>query len=56
MRTSPSLVPEATEREIYLVLDDFGRLGRAWCETDERHTGREMLIRHMIEGQYKDPV
>jgi hypothetical protein len=56
MRTSPSLVPEDTDREIYLVLDDFGRLGRACCETDEEHTDRETLIRHLMEGQYSRPV
>ncbi|MCS3978749.1 hypothetical protein [Bradyrhizobium japonicum] len=32
MRISPSIVP-GSERDIYLVLDDFGgRLGRAWTE------------------------
>lgn len=40
MRISPSIVP-GSERDIYLVLDDFGgRLGRAWTETDEEHTDR----------------
>jgi len=24
MRTSPSIVPDALDRDIYLVLDDFG--------------------------------
>jgi hypothetical protein len=33
--TSPSIVPGG-EKDIYLVLDDFSRLGRAWRETDER--------------------
>ena len=42
MRRSPSIVPEADDREIYLVLDDFGgRLGHAWPETDEERTDRE---------------
>ena len=41
MRRSPSIVPETDDREIYLVLDDFGtRLGRAWAETDEERTDR----------------
>lgn len=56
MRISPSIVP-GSERDIYLVLDDFGgRLGRAWTETDEEHTDRETLLRHLMEGQYHDPV
>ena len=46
MRSSPSIVP-GTDRDIYLVLDDFGsRLGRAWAETDEDHTDRDTLLRH----------
>jgi hypothetical protein len=56
MPRSPSLVPEDTDREIYLVLDDFGPLGSAWCETDEEHTDRETLIRHLLQGQYSRPV
>jgi hypothetical protein len=45
-----------TDRDIYLVLDDFGRLGRAWPETDEEHTDRDTLLRHLMEGQYHNPV
>ena len=57
MRRSPSIVPEPHNREIYLVLDDFGeRLGRAWAETDEERTDRETVIRDLLEGQYSDPV
>jgi hypothetical protein len=56
MRTSPSIVPHGADQDTYLVLDDFGRLGRAWCETDEEHTERETLIQHLIEGQYSQPV
>jgi hypothetical protein len=29
MPRSPSIVPEDTRRDVYLVLDDFGSLGRA---------------------------
>jgi hypothetical protein len=28
MTGSPSIVPETSERDMYLVLDDFGDLGR----------------------------
>ena len=55
MRTSPSVV-FGGEKDIYLVLDDFGRLGRAWRETDEAGTNRATLIRHLLEGQYSSPV
>jgi hypothetical protein len=38
------------------VLDDFGRLGRAWRETDEAGTSRSTLVRNLLEGQYENPV
>jgi hypothetical protein len=57
MRFSPSIVPLPNDVDVYLVLDDFGHpLGRAWCETDEEHTDRDTLLRHLMEGQYRNPV
>ena len=57
MRQSPSIVPDDLDRDVYLVLDDFGsRLGRSWRETDEADTDRATLIRHLLEGQYSSPV
>jgi len=57
MRQSPSIVPDALDRDVYLVLDDFGsRLGRSWRETDEAGTDRATMIRHLLEGQYSSPV
>ena len=56
MPRSPSILPEDDNRDVYLVLDDFGGLGRAWCETAETDTGRSILIRHLMEGQYGNPV
>ena len=52
-----TLVPgEETHRDVYLVLEDFGRLGRAWRETDEAATDRVTLIRNLIDEQYEHPV
>ena len=53
---SPSIVPSNAERDIYLVLEDFGHTGRAWRETDEADTERAALIQHLLEGQYTNPV
>ena len=36
MRSSPSIIPDDADRDIYLVLDDFGQFGRALRETGER--------------------
>jgi hypothetical protein len=55
VRTSPSIVLGG-EKDIYLVLDDFGRLGKAWRETDEAGTNRATLVRNLLDGQYENPV
>ena len=56
MSRSPSIVPEDTNRDIYLVLDDFGPLGRAWRETDEAGATRATLVRNLLDGHYEEPV
>jgi len=57
MRPSPSVVPATNEdRDIYLVLDDFGRLGRSWRETDDQRTDRTAIIHGILDGQYNMPV
>ena len=56
MRTSPSIVPRDDDQEVYLVLDNFGRLGQAWRETEPDNTDRETVIRDLLDGQYSDPV
>ena len=54
---SPSIVPQEANQDTYLVLDDFGGgLGRAWRETDEEGTDREMLIRDVMNGKYIHPA
>src|SRR6516162_7380403 len=56
VRTSPSIAPNGVEKDVYLVLDDFGRLGRAWRETDEAGTNRSTLVRNLLDDQYEKPV
>jgi hypothetical protein len=56
MRRSPSIVPDVTDRDVYLVLDDFDSLGRSWRETDEQSTDRTALVQDLLEGQYRNPV
>ena len=41
---------------MYLVVDDFGRLGRAYRETDVEKTDLETAISDLLSGQYRDPV
>jgi hypothetical protein len=54
--SSPSVVPEGFDTDIYLVLEDFGKIGRAYREADEERADRESLIRDLIGGQYDHPV
>src|SRR5436190_5930463 len=56
MRTSPSIAPHGAYQDTYLVLDDFGRIGRAWRETAEEATDRETVIRNLIAGEYSNPI
>ena len=56
MRTSPSIVPHGANQDTYLVLEDFGPLGRVWWETDEENADRAALVRDLLDGQYDNPV
>ncbi len=53
---TPSIVPSGDDHNIYLVLDDFGRNGRAWREADVEATDLETVIADLLTGQYKNPV
>jgi hypothetical protein len=37
-------------------VDDFGRLGRAYRETDVEEANLESVIQGLLSGQYKDPI
>jgi hypothetical protein len=56
MRTSPSIAPYGPEHDTYLVLDDFGRIGRAWRETDQQDADRNTVIRDLLAGEFNNPV
>jgi hypothetical protein len=53
---TPSIVPDSADHNVYIVLDDFGRRGRAFRETDVERTDLEAVIVDMLEGQYQNPV
>lgn len=45
MRPVPSIAAGLPDDEdVYLVLDDFGRLGRSWREIDEQSADRAAVI------------
>ena len=49
-------VPEGADHDTYLVLDNFGRIGCSWRETDADNADHVTLIRDLVEGQYSHPV
>jgi hypothetical protein len=53
---TPSIVPSGHDQTVYLVADDFGRVGRAWREADYDGTDLETVIQDMLSGQYTKPI
>jgi hypothetical protein len=53
---SPPLVPEGFDTDVYVVLEEFLNIGRAYREVDEEAADRETLIRDLISGQYAHPI
>jgi hypothetical protein len=53
---TPSIVPTGTDESVYLVLNDFGQLGRAYCEASEDRADQETTISDLISGQHDSPV
>lgn len=57
MSEGPSLVPShKAHGAVYIVLDDFGKLGRVYRETDETAADAEPVIRDLLRGEYHRPV
>ena len=53
---APSIVPKGDDQNVYLVVDDLGRLGRVYRETDVDATDLETVISDLLGGQYSNPV
>lgn len=53
--SSPTLAP-SLDVTVYLVLDDFGKIGRAYREADEEASDVETVIKGMLSGQYTKPM
>ncbi|MBR0795242.1 hypothetical protein JQ615_07570 [Bradyrhizobium jicamae] len=56
MSRAPPIAPQQVDHDTYLVLNNFGRLGCAWCETDDEGSDRKTLIRRLMDDQYSHPV
>src|ERR1700744_1158241 len=55
-RWAPSIVPKGDDQNVYLVVDDLGRLGRVYRETDVEATDLDTVISDLLGGQYSNPV
>jgi hypothetical protein len=51
---TPSIVPRGHDQTVYLVLNDFGPLGRAYGETSDERADQETT--DLISGQHDNPV
>src|SRR5690242_17440126 len=54
--SSPSLVPDLPDAETYLVLDDLGKLGRAYVEADPDSADRGTVVQRLVRGEYSNPI
>ena len=52
---SPPVVP-GDDQTVYLVADDFGKLGRCWRETEMENNDLETVINGLLAGEYKNPL
>jgi hypothetical protein len=53
---TPSIIPSGNDQTVYLVAEDFGKLGRAWREADYEATDLETVIQNLLSGQYINPI
>ena len=58
MRNQTPLAPvsQPADVTVYIVLNDFGPLGRAYVETDEAKADEATIIENILSGQYSHPV
>ncbi|HMI13328.1 MAG TPA: hypothetical protein VK567_17395 [Bradyrhizobium sp.] len=53
---TPSIVPDGRDQTAYLVVNNFGKLGTAFAETDVAEADLDITITDLMSGQYSDPV
>lgn len=53
---TPSIVPRDDDINVYMVLDDLGRTGVIWPETDAENTDLQTVVADLLNGQFKSPI
>jgi hypothetical protein len=58
MSHSVSLAPGSSSYDttVYIVLNDFGRFGHAYVETDESEADESAVISDIISGAHSNPL
>jgi hypothetical protein len=44
------------DTDVYLVIEDYGDLGRAFRETDIAEADFDTMVRNIISGEYRNPL
>jgi hypothetical protein len=53
---TPSIVPRSDDQNVYIVVDNFGRNGRSYRETDVERADLETTIADLMAGEYRNPI
>ena len=53
---TPSIVPNVPDQTFYIVINNYGKLGPAFAETDVGEADLETTITDLMSGQYSNPV
>jgi hypothetical protein len=55
-KSSASIVPNGSDQNVYLVVDDFGRWGHANRETNVEEANLASVITNVMSGQFNGPI
>jgi hypothetical protein len=53
---TPSIVPNGHDQNVYLVINNYGKVGTAFAETDIGEADLETTLSDLMIGEYSDPV
>jgi hypothetical protein len=53
---TPSIVPAGEDQNVYMLVDDLGRLGRIWPEMNLESIDLETVIADLLTGRYNNPI
>jgi hypothetical protein len=58
MSNSPTLAPGTFRYDttVYIVLNDFGKLGNAYAETDEAEADESAVLSDIVSGAHSNPL